>query len=243
MVQLKPAKYSIYQLVLPVSKKQVEFRPWNMAEHKILLMAYSGEERKEVRRAIRQVVEACVVGGVDVLNLPMADLEFLFTRIRSRSVGETAEITLENSIKNESKKILLDISKLEVTLDPERSTQIDLVDTDGKPTGLFFIMKEPTVGIFEEVIALKAANPQISEDIEIAVRCVDKVCDATNQDSSEEKQKEIRDFIETMTPKQYASIGQFLDTILVLRYEVDLSTVFEGMTGKYVLEGLDSFFE
>lgn len=242
MVKLKQNKYAIHSVELPVSKKKVEFRPWNIGEQEVLTMAYSGKDKREIRRAVRQIVNQCIQGNVHVPELPMADMELLFLRIRSKSVGEVAKVILDNEITKESKEIPVDLTTVQVLIPPNRNTKIELVDTDGGDTGMFFVMKEPTVAIFEEVIALKEKDPKISEELEIAIRSVDKVCDSTDQSEGADQRDEIREYIRTMTPKQYEPLEEFLNGIPVIHHEVELSQVFPNMNGKYVLEGLDSFF-
>lgn len=206
-------------------------------------MAYTQGDRKEIRRATKQVLSNVVQGDVNILNLPMADMELLFLKVRSKSIGEIAEITFENTEKK-VRKVPVNLSEVEVYLPEGRNYKIDIVDPEGKPTSRFFMMKEPTVAIIDEVINLKLADPNVSEDIEIAARCVDKVCDETSQKSGADMLKEIKAFIEDMTPIQFKDIEEFLDGTPVIRHEIDLGKVFPDLEGsKYTLEGLEAFFE
>ena len=243
MVAIKQSKYAIHSLVLPVSSKKVEFRPWNMREQAILLMAYASEDKIEIRRAIKQIITNIIQGDFNIGEMPVADMEFLFIRARARSVGEMAEITLENQQKKETKKIQIDLTKIEVTITKDRNYTIPLLDAQGKDTGTFFVMKEPTVSILEDLINMKNPNPTLIDDLEVAAKCVDKVGDKDNLTDAAEQFKEIKEYIEGMTPVQYKPIDLFLAGMPKLRHEVSLASVFPGMSGKYVLEGLDSFFE
>ncbi len=246
MVDLKQPDYAIYSVDLPVCKKKVEFRPWNMKEHKILLMAYASGDRAEVRRATRQIITNCVHGEINVRALPVADMELLFLRLRTRSVGETSQLTLRNEHTDEVKRIDLDLTKVQVQISKDRDLKVTLVDDDKKPTGLYFIMKEPTVAIMEEVTALKNADPGALEELEIAARCVDRICDAESQSPGSddpEQAKKIRSIMENLSPKRFEGIDRFLEGVPRLYHEIELSTVFPGMKGKYKIEGLEAFFE
>ena len=215
-----------------------------MSQHKVLVLAFMGEDKKAVRRAMIQVMKDCIVDGMDPRTLPIMEFEYLFLQIRARSVGETVYISLEDPKSKKAKRLEINLLDVKPSIDEDRKYKVDLVDTNGKPTGQFFIMREPTVVAQLEVLSLIDDDKEINQDIETAVRCVSMVCDSESQVSASEldQQKEIREYVEGMTPKQYESIDGFLRGIPVLKHEVELSTVFPGRKGVYTLEGLEAFF-
>ena len=81
----------VYEAVLPSTEKVIKYRPFLVKEEKLLLTAQeSGEEA--VLPAVKQIIKNCVQGEIDVDNLPIFDIEYVFLRLRAKSVGE--EITL-----------------------------------------------------------------------------------------------------------------------------------------------------
>ena len=83
-----------YNITLPLSKKEVNFRPFLVKEQKLLLMAREGENATEIFDAIEQVISMVTDSKVSAKSLHMADLKYLFLQVSSRSVGETADMTL-----------------------------------------------------------------------------------------------------------------------------------------------------
>ena len=81
-----------YELVVPSTKETLVYRPFLVKEEKILLMAMEEEKDTQLNRALKQVVNNCTFEKLDVGKLPLFDLEYIFLRIRAKSVGEVAKI-------------------------------------------------------------------------------------------------------------------------------------------------------
>ena len=86
-----------YQLELPSASEKIKFRPFLVKEQKILMMAQESKEESEVLNAMTALVSDCTFGKIDATNSPMFDVEYIFLRIRAKSVGE--KITLNLKIK------------------------------------------------------------------------------------------------------------------------------------------------
>ena len=95
-----------YELILPVSKKKVIFRPFLVKEEKILLMAQESSDKNTIVNTIKQILNNCTINEIDVNALPLVDIEFYFLNLRARSVGEVSELRYrcENSIVDNATK-------------------------------------------------------------------------------------------------------------------------------------------
>ena len=83
-----------YDVVLPSKKEVIKVRPFLMKEEKVLLMAAEGGEKKEMIDAIRQMISGCILSDKIVAeDLPLFDIEYLFLKIRAKSVGEIISLT------------------------------------------------------------------------------------------------------------------------------------------------------
>ncbi len=81
----------VYEAILPSTEKVIKYRPFLVKEEKLLFTAQeSGEEA--VLPAVKQIIKNCVQGELDIDNMPLFDIEYLFLRLRAKSVGE--EVTL-----------------------------------------------------------------------------------------------------------------------------------------------------
>ena len=81
-----------YELVVPSTKDKLVYRPFLVKEEKILLMAMEEDKETQLNRALKQVVNNCTFQKVKVDKLPLFDLEYIFLRIRAKSVGEVAKL-------------------------------------------------------------------------------------------------------------------------------------------------------
>ena len=80
-----------YELTLPSSDVQVQFRPFIVKEEKILLIAMETKDNNEIVNATKDILKACTYEALDIDSLPMFDIEYLLLQIRSKSVGEVAK--------------------------------------------------------------------------------------------------------------------------------------------------------
>ena len=84
-----------YELVIPSSQQKIEYRPFLVKEQKILMMALETQDEKAILKAIVDTIESCVTTKMDVQALATFDIEYLFTQIRAKSVGEKATVNLK----------------------------------------------------------------------------------------------------------------------------------------------------
>ena len=85
----------VYEAILPSTQKVIKYRPFLVKEEKILLTALEADETKALSSAVRQIVNNCVQGELDVDKLPTFDIEYLFLRLRAKSVGEKVTLGLK----------------------------------------------------------------------------------------------------------------------------------------------------
>ena len=85
----------VYEAVLPSTEKVIKYRPFLVKEEKILLTALEADDTKALSGAVKQIVNNCVQGELDVDKLPTFDIEYLFLRLRAKSVGEKVTVGLK----------------------------------------------------------------------------------------------------------------------------------------------------
>ena len=82
----------IYELTLPLSKKNIRFRPFLVKEQRNLMMAMESDDKDTIQKNIKQVLHNCTLTeNVDIDSLPILDIEYYFIQLRARSVGEVVE--------------------------------------------------------------------------------------------------------------------------------------------------------
>ena len=92
-----------YQLILPSTRENIDYRPFLMKEQKIIMMAQESKDDKQIIKAMIDLVTSCTFGKVDISNLPTYDVEFMFLKIRGKSAGESVELNLVCPDDNQTK--------------------------------------------------------------------------------------------------------------------------------------------
>ena len=77
----------IYELELPSTGEKVKYRPFLVKEQKNLMIAMESEEETQLRDSLASIISDCTFNEIDPYEVPMFDIEFLFLRIRGKSVG------------------------------------------------------------------------------------------------------------------------------------------------------------
>lgn len=226
-----------YSVVIPSSKKKVQFRPFLVKEQKILLMALESQDQEQIINGLIDIMKGCLY-DVDVNSLTMFDLEYLFTQIRSKSVGETSKIGLKCTECDHTNIVdikLDDIQLKEITT----SNKIKLNDQ------YMVEMRYPTLGRLtkDPEAMFKPMNTRTEAVYEMILQCMyslkteDEVILFEN-----ETREEIDKFLGGLTSTQFEDIGNFVLTIPTLNYDVDFTCENCSHENKQTLEGLQDFF-
>src|SRR6056300_1816476 len=150
-----------YELTLPSTDIKVKYRPFLVKEEKILLQAMESQKQNEIVQALKQIVNACTFGSLNVNELPTFDLEYIFLNIRAKSVGEVAKLkVLCPDDKETYANVELDLSTVEVQVDDEHNNTIQINDK------IKMVMKYPTIDTFDPTIdASKLKTEQLFDII------------------------------------------------------------------------------
>ena len=93
-----------YELILPLSEKKIKFRPFLVKEQRNLLMALESNDAESIQNCVRDVLDSCTLTeGINISKLPIIDIEYYFTQLRGKSVGEIIESKYKcnNEVNNE----------------------------------------------------------------------------------------------------------------------------------------------
>lgn len=219
-----------YPVTIPSTKKNTFFRPFLMREQKVLMMAMESNDQEQILNAICDIVKVCVDGVENPGSMPMFDLEYLFLRIRAKSVGELIDVTLKcpNCGRNQPKQINLD--DVSVYFNEEVSSKIMLTDKMG------VIMRYPCLRDSVQDIA----NLNAEGIVKFICNSIDLVFDeATTYTRKDFTHEEIQNFVESMSTSQFENISKFYQNLPQLKKTVeckcsgcekDFSLDFRGLT-------------
>ena len=234
----------LYDLILPLSKKKIQIRPFLVKEEKILLMATESEDESTILTAIKQIVNnCCLTEDVDIELLPISDLEFIFFNLRARSISEVVELRYKCNNKihvGEEEKVCgnmveFDVNILDIKPEiPENHTnKIEISPTMG------VVMKYPNFKILDKI----SSTTESEMLIETTLACIDYIYDEEEIHYAKDVSKEeLTDFLESMNRGQFLKLQEFFETIPKITKEIDFHCDKCGYDEKMVLEGIQSFF-
>lgn len=224
-----------YELTIPSSGQKVTFRPFLVKEQRNLLIAFETQDRKDLVRAIIRTIEACVEQPI-TQRLTTFDVDYMFTLIRAKSVGEKAEIVLkcgECGHDNEAEVVLEDV---------ELSSEIQ--ETTIKLTPEITIdMKYPTYEEFLNNQSLDQIESSADMLIELVISCMESVSTEEERFSvKDEPKEEIIQFIESMSNSQFEKLTNFVNAVPAVQKEVKFVCTSCGSINDRMLRGMDDFF-
>ena len=223
-----------HKLVLPSTSEEVTFRPFLVKEQKLLLMAQQNDNEKEVVDNVIQIINNCT--GLDTSNLPVFDVEYLFLKIRAKSVGDIIQLSIKCPDDDDTyTDVTIDLDEVEVTIDESHTNIIDITDD------IKMIMKYPQM---TDIKLGQANQSEISSVFEILKKCILEVHNGDEIiNSVDMKPKEISDFIDSLNTEQFENVMQFFNTMPKVRHIVEVTNPKTKVTGEVLLEGLQSFLE
>jgi hypothetical protein len=221
-----------YEMVLPSNNRKIKYRPFIVAEEKILLMAMQ-ESESQVILAIKNIIDACTYGELNVEKLPTVDIEMLFITLRNKSLGEGLSLEARCTHCNAKNYIECDFSNVKIERKAEVDKNITLSDT------LKVVMKYPTL---EMTYDLKEQNAD--DTILLIAKCVEFVDNKGKLiDCSELPIEEVKDFVEHLTQVQLRELNKFFDSIPKTVFEDTFVCKSCLKDNKVRVEGISSFFD
>ena len=228
-----------YMLTIPSNGKQVKYRPFLVREEKALMMAQQSEDPMVMVNTLKDVVKSCVIGDFNAEELATFDLEYIFTQLRAKSVGETVDLIFpcDVCVDNEKARVQIsfDITKLQVEKPSGHENKISLFGDVG------VVMKYPTMQVLKKLQNLDTSN--LDDLFKVVAECIDYIYQGSELFyGKEQKQEELLEFLNNLTSEQFAKVQKFFETMPRLKQEVDYKCPVCGKEHHKVLEGLQSFF-
>jgi hypothetical protein len=230
-----------YNMVVPSSGVSVKFRPFLVKEEKALLIAQQSEDLMVMVDTLKSVIKTCVLDTVDLNKLATFDLEYMFTQIRAKSVGEIIELIFpcddDHGEDNEKSrvKVSIDLTTLQVEKDPNHTNKIDLFGDVG------VMMKYPTIDIMKKLESLDENN--IDKIFDVVALSIDYIYQGEQIFyTKEQKHEEVLQFLNNLTSEQFIKIQNFFATMPRIKKEIEYTCPVCQKQHRKMLEGMQSFF-
>tara|TARA_B100000780_G_C20935199_1_gene372868 strand:+ start:35 stop:748 length:714 start_codon:yes stop_codon:yes gene_type:complete len=226
-----------YELEIPSTDQKIKYRPFLVKEEKILMMAMESKSSADITQAVKDIVSECTFNKVDISNMPMFDVEYIFLNIRSKSVGEISKLKILCPDDGKTyADVELKLNEVKVQVGDDHTNKIEL----GNAMGI--IMKYPTIDSFSET-GIRDINP--SNMLEVITTCIQQIYEEDGKkvyETKDQTKKEITEFIEQLNTKQFKDVQKFFETMPKLKHEITVKNPKTKKESNITLTGLNDFF-
>jgi hypothetical protein len=210
------------------TKQKVSMRPFLVREEKILILAAESNQRSDMIRAMQQVVNTCSDGKIDAEKLPFFDLQNIFIKLRSQSIGSNSEFNLICGECGHKTPTTLDLDSINLQISDNHTNKIMITDDIG------VLMKYPTAEV------LVNENMPV---FDLVVSCVDKIFTKEEvHEASEQTKEEIENFIDGLTSDQFDKIVDFFQTAPKIFHNIEYTCPSCQTENTVVVDGVENFF-
>ena len=224
----------VYTLELPSTGNELKYRPFLVKEEKILLIAMESDDEKQINEAVMNIVNECTFGEIGDPDTPLFDLEYVFLRIRGKSVGE--EVSLSVICPDDEKtrvNVKLNLEDVGIQMTEDHTNIVQLTDK------ISLVMKYPTLNATMGYDALSDTEKVFA----MMENCVYEIHDGENVHNIVDiSKKELVDFFDSMTQDQFVKVQEFFNTMPKLRHIVQVKNPKTKKKNEVLLEGISDFF-
>ena len=225
-----------YELEQPSTGEKIKYRPFLVKEQKTLMLAQESEDEKQIRDALAGLISGCTFEAVDPYKIPIFDVEYLFLRIRGKSVGEKVELSLLCPDDNETRvNKTINLEDIGVTMKVGHTNEIGITEN------IKVVMKYPTLN---DVVDMGQDMSSSEDMFKMIKRCVWEVHDKdTIYNKVDISDSELEDFVDSLTGEQFEGITNFFDTMPKVQHSIEVTNPKTKKKGEILVEGIQSFFD
>jgi hypothetical protein len=229
---LPKIEYPTFELETPSTGKKVKLRMMLVKEEKILLMAKQSGLSQQVM-AIKQVVQNCVLDDTDISKLPTFDVEYLFIKIRARSINNIVNLLVTDAEDGKKYEVESDLDEVQVSFEGCASPKIEINDSVG------LLLKYPNFDDLDDIMKMKDGGDKASK---ILVRSVDKIYSGDDVVIvADHDENEVAEWLDSLDVATMKKIRKFFETMPKVVSTIKYVNSFNE-DREITLEGLKDFF-
>lgn len=225
-----------YSTMLPSTGEYIDYRPYTVKEEKILMIALETKDQKQILRTLKDVVRNCVE-NIDVQELTTFDLEWIFLKLRAKSVGENATLKLKCQKDPDcggQTEVQLNLDEIDIKGEVLSKT-IAITDEVG------VTVKYPTVDIVEKYENDKLES--IDGAFDMISKCIVSIYDKdTVYETVNETPEDVKEFLDSLSSQQFKGLIDFFTNIPEVNHNLEWKCSKCGEESQIELKGIDSFF-
>ena len=220
--------HPIFKITIPSTKQNLSFRPYTVKEEKLLLFIKNEENISEVIDVLKQVITNCCVETIDTEKLALFDIEYIFIKLRAKSVDSNIELNYRKG--EQLTSFVVDLNSVEVKFNPKHEKKFMLYDNIG------VTMRYPS---FKEMYNLEDLMTD-TIIFDLFTSCIENVFD-DNKVYTEFTKEEMDEFVLQLPRECIEKVKTFFDTMPVLEHK-QMIKYKDGTTEEITLSGLKDFF-
>ena len=226
----------VYNLVLPSTGQEIKYRPFLVKEQKLFMIAQESDDDDQLFNTMSSILNSCTIDIVDASNAPIFDIEYVFLKLRAKSVGETAKLKVLCPDDEETYGIVeVKLDEVDVQMTENHTNIVQLSDQ------IKMVMKYPQLKVMKLIPSTVTGIEQV---FAILKYCIHEVHDGDKiYNRVDVGEKDIEDFIESFSTSQLESVINFFNTMPKLRHSIVVTNPKTKVKSDLVLEGLQSFLE
>lgn len=218
-------------LELPVSGKKIKYRPFVNKEKKALLLSKDAGDWESTFETLRDVMLSCTNGDLDIREIPISDVGYMFIQLRIQSIGDVVSVTTKCQKCEETIAMNYNLGDIKVDKSRWKDT---LMVTDS----IGIVFRSPT---FEDMqyVSGEKKNPEM-----FIVSLITSIFNESEVFDIKEYSKE--DLIEWMdsefNDEHMKKINEHLKLLPQMKQTINYKCPKCGHEHQIVLEGLSDFF-
>lgn len=231
---LPKIKYPTYELEVPSTGEVHKFRPFLVSEEKILLIAQQSGDIKEIILSLKQVIQnCCETSGFDADKLATFDIEWLFLKIRSRSVSNKAKVYLTDNEDGNEYSFDVDLEEVTLQKNPAHTNKIKLNDE------ISIQLKYPNTGMLDMIAGMRLDTNAFFEVMKYCIEFV--ITKDEIMKFNDSRESEQNEFVQSLDINSFNAITTFFETMPKMNYVIKYKNAM-GHDRTVVLKNLNDFF-
>jgi hypothetical protein len=199
------------------------------------MLAMESKDDKQIVRTIKDVIKTCTEGQVDVNKMTMFDMEYIFIKLRTKSVGELTNVGLKCEHCEAKNTVPINLDSIYVSNNESNK----------------FIELTPTIGIEMRYPSMNDAtsiqtNDKLSDTeklFELIGSCIAAIHSGDEIfDTATHSKTEIKEFIESFNSEQFSKVRDFIEAMPAASIDVKFTCVSCKEANALTVRGMSNFF-
>ena len=226
----------IYELVLPSTGEKIKYRPFLVKEQKNLMVAQEGGNEKDLSLIMGELIRNCPFDKLNPDDEPIFDIEYVFLKLRTKSIGETSEVSVLCPDDGKTRvQMKINLEDVEVKMTAEHTNEVMLTNK------IKLVLRYP---ILKDMSGVGDLSKDSSAVFSFLNKCIYEIHDGEKIYSRVDiNDKEVNDFIDQMSSEQLSEVTQFFVTMPRLRHVVEVTNPNTKVKSEVVVEGLINFLD